>query len=200
MVRIDGKLLVGTFADREALNDVIVPAEFSQPLVTAIQLCHIAILESWGVTASSVVSHSSGEIAAAFAAGLLSRAGAIKAAFFRGRVAVNQPLQEDAGMVAVGLGSECITPFLQKYGTLAWIACFNSESRLAISVKNPTLRKLAADLQAELHFARLLQVDLPYHFQLMGSIGAEYESILIKNSEFHQRPTPDSSYASMFSR
>ncbi|KAI1191972.1 hypothetical protein F5B17DRAFT_425999 [Nemania serpens] len=179
--------------------DHIRQPEFSQPLVTAIQLCLIAVLESWGITASSVVGHSSGEIAAAFAAGLLSRASAIKAAFYRGRAAVNQPSQEDVGMLAVGLGPEGVAPFLEKYSDLAYIACFNSESSLTISGKKSALEKLAADLKAESHFARLLQVDLPYHSKFMGPIGAEYESLLTEDSEFNQLPTPGSSCASMFS-
>ncbi|TGJ78884.1 hypothetical protein E0Z10_g9884 [Xylaria hypoxylon] len=39
--------------------------EFSQPLVTALQLAILAVLESWGIKATRVVGHSSGEIAAA---------------------------------------------------------------------------------------------------------------------------------------
>ena len=46
--------------------------EFSQPLVTALQLAMLAVLKKWGIQPQSVVGHSSGEIAAACAAGLLS--------------------------------------------------------------------------------------------------------------------------------
>ncbi|KAJ4379020.1 hypothetical protein N0V86_005897, partial [Didymella sp. IMI 355093] len=64
--------------------------EFSQPLVTALQLCLFALFKSWGITPNAVVGHLSGEIAAAYAAGHLGLAGAIKAAFYRGRAAVNR--------------------------------------------------------------------------------------------------------------
>ncbi|KAI0391303.1 hypothetical protein F5Y17DRAFT_18304 [Xylariaceae sp. FL0594] len=192
--------LLGELTEPRTADHVRQP-EFSQPLVTAIQLCILAVLKSWGISASSVVGHSSGEIAAAYAAGLLTRAGAIKAAFYRGRAAVNQPSQEDVGMLAVGLGSEGVAPFLEKYDGVAWIACFNSESSLTISGKKSALEQLAADLKAESHFARLLQVDLPYHSELMGPIGAEYESLLTGDSDFDKLPIPDSSssVASMFS-
>ena len=43
--------------------------EFSQPLVTALQLALLSVLKSWGVLPNCVVGHSSGEIAAACAAG-----------------------------------------------------------------------------------------------------------------------------------
>ncbi|KXX80977.1 Lovastatin diketide synthase LovF, partial [Madurella mycetomatis] len=70
---------------RERTAEYLRQPEFSQPLVTALQLAILAVLEDWGVKAISVVGHSSGEIAAAYAAGLLRRSDAIKAAFYRGR-------------------------------------------------------------------------------------------------------------------
>lgn len=160
--------------------------EFSQPLVTAIQLCIMAVLESWGIKPSSVVGHSSGEIAAAYAAGLLNRASAIKAAFYRGRAAVNRKdeAEPDVGMLAVGLGSEAMAPFLEKYDSQAWIACFNSQNSLTVSGKKISLEKLAKDVKAEGHFARLLQVDLAYHSELMNVIGEEYETLLTQDTQF----------------
>ncbi|KAJ5174169.1 Acyl transferase/acyl hydrolase/lysophospholipase [Penicillium canariense] len=61
--------------------------EFSQPLVTALQLVLIDLLRSWGIQPESVVGHASGEIAAACAAGLLTPEDAIKIAIFRGQAA-----------------------------------------------------------------------------------------------------------------
>ncbi|KAI8626383.1 hypothetical protein F5Y19DRAFT_221991 [Xylariaceae sp. FL1651] len=174
--------------------------EFSQPLVTAIQLCIIAVLASWGINPSSVVGHSSGEIAAAYAAGFLNRASAIKAAFYRGRAAVNRKddAESNVGMLAVGLGSDAVAPFLEKYEGVAWIACFNSPSSLTISGKKTALEQLATDIKAEGHFARLLQVDLAYHSALMGVIGDEYEILLAKDAKFGTLDSSSSS-VSMFS-
>ncbi|KAJ8132252.1 hypothetical protein O1611_g1372 [Lasiodiplodia mahajangana] len=179
--------------------DHIRQPEFSQPLVTAIQLCIMAVLESWGIQPSSVVGHSSGEIAAAYAAGFLSRASAIKAAFYRGRAAVNRKdeAEPDVGMLAVGLGSDSVAPFLEKYEGRAWIACFNSPSSLTISGRKSSLEKLASDIKAEGHFARLLQVDLAYHSELMNNIGEEYEVLLNKDAQFDT--SSGSSSVSMFS-
>jgi acyl transferase domain-containing protein len=39
---------------------------YGQPLSTALQVALIDLLESWGVIATAVVGHSSGEIAAAY--------------------------------------------------------------------------------------------------------------------------------------
>ncbi|KAJ5952535.1 polyketide synthase [Penicillium vulpinum] len=157
--------------------------EFSQPLVTALQLCIVAILETWGVKPQSVVGHSSGEIAAAYAAGFLSRSDAIIAAFYRGRAAVNRKAEAEGniGMLAVGLGVEALTPYLTKYELDAWIACFNSPSSLTVSGRLAALESLKDDIQADGHFARLLQVDLAYHSELMNTIGEEYEILLQHN-------------------
>jgi acyl transferase domain-containing protein len=61
--------------------------EFSQPLVTALQIALVDTLKRWGISAKEVVGHSSGEIAAAYAAGLLSKKAAIIAAYYRGQAA-----------------------------------------------------------------------------------------------------------------
>jgi acyl transferase domain-containing protein len=157
--------------------------EFSQPLVTALQLCIVAILETWGVKPQNVVGHSSGEIAAAYAARYLNRSDAIIAAFYRGRAAMNRKADTEGsvGMLAVGLGVEALTPYLTKYGGDAWIACFNSPSSLTVSGRLAALESLKDDIQADGHFARLLQVDLAYHSELMSTIGEEYENLLQHN-------------------
>ncbi|CAO2655083.1 Nn.00g118160.m01.CDS01 [Neocucurbitaria sp. VM-36] len=173
--------------------------EFSQPLVTALQLCIVAVLHTWGIQPVSVVGHSSGEIAAAYTAGLVDRASAIKAAFYRGRAAVNRKneLGSDLGMLAVGLGVDAVSPFLEKFVDQAWIACFNSPNSITISGKRSVLEVLAADIKAAGHFARLLQVDLAYHSTLMEDIGQEYEHLLKGN--FQSLASPTSGDVSFFS-
>ncbi|KAI4865388.1 hypothetical protein F4820DRAFT_469755 [Hypoxylon rubiginosum] len=163
--------------------------EFSQPLVTALQICILSLLQSWGVKASAVVGHSSGEIAASYAAGFLDRAGAIKAAFYRGRAAVNCAARKNTesettvGMLAVGLGADQVEPFLAKHSNV-WVACFNSPSSVTVSGKREALEALAEDIKAAGHFARILQVDLAYHSPLMRTIGDEYGRLLQEDRAF----------------
>ncbi|EDN99357.1 hypothetical protein SS1G_02211 [Sclerotinia sclerotiorum 1980 UF-70] len=154
--------------------------EFSQTLVTALQLCVIEVLRKWGVKPQSVVGHSSGEIAAAYAAGFLDQATAIKVAYYIGRAALNRKneVESGAGMLAVGLGAEGILPYLEKYAGQVWIACYNSPSSLTVSGKRGAFESLAEELKAGNHFCRLLEVDLAYHSELIGVIAEEYEKIL----------------------
>lgn len=60
--------------------------EYSQPLCTVLQIALVELLKSFNINASAVVGHSSGEIAAAYAAGALSLPLACKIAYFRGQL------------------------------------------------------------------------------------------------------------------
>ncbi|KAL8918766.1 MAG: hypothetical protein Q9208_007163 [Pyrenodesmia sp. 3 TL-2023] len=155
--------------------------------VTRPLLCIIAVLDTWNIKPRSVVGHSSGEIAAAYAAGFLDRAGAIIAAFYRGRAALNRKKDavDDVGMLAVGLGAAATTGFMEKRTGQAWIACFNSPSSVTVSGRNASLEALREDITAAGHFARRLQVDLAYHSELMGIIGQEYEKLLSADDKFY---------------
>lgn len=143
--------------------------------------------------------HSSDEIATAYTASFLDRAGAIKVAFYRGRAVVNRKTDVDAnvGMLAIGLSAEDASPFLGKYVGSVWIACFNSPNALTISGKKFALEALAKDVKTASHFARLLQVDLAYHSELMSPIGVEYDALLNTNNNF--KPLHGSSNIAMFS-
>lgn len=77
-------------------------AEFSQPLCTAVQIALVDTLAYMCAHPSAVVGHSSGEIAAAYAAGVLTAEEAILYAVHRGTVANDQ--QRPGAMAAIGIG------------------------------------------------------------------------------------------------
>ncbi|KAG9895476.1 ketoacyl-synt-domain-containing protein, partial [Aureobasidium melanogenum] len=82
----------------------------AQPLSTALQIALTVLIQSWGIRAKAVVGHSSGEVAAAFAAGLLTASEAISVAYYRG-IAVNKHGKPGA-MMAVGLGPGEVLPYV----------------------------------------------------------------------------------------
>lgn len=159
--------------------------EFSQPLVTALQLAILAILEDWDINPQSVVGHSSGEIAAACAAGYLSPEDAIKVAFYRGQAAKYCPISDKrpVGMLAVGLGSSEVSKYLQGMENLVQIACFNSPQSVTLSGALDALEVVKKSLVEDHHFTRLLQVNLAYHSKFMAEIGDYYEDLLLKDFE-----------------
>ncbi len=80
-------------------------AELSQPLCTATQIALVDTLASLGITPAAVVGHSSGEIAAAYAAGAIQRPKeAIRVAFHRGHVVTRQRKARRHGCNRSGLG------------------------------------------------------------------------------------------------
>ncbi|KAI6303792.1 Type I Iterative PKS [Pyricularia oryzae] len=181
--------------------DVIRKPEFSQPLVTALQLALLAVLADWNVKPAAVVGHSSGEIAAAVAAGYMSSADAIRTAYFRGygsKQTLDASQQEQAapsslGMLAVGVGPDVAQSYLDKVNgpssdmNNVHIACYNSPSSLTISGPVSALAVLEAKLKDDGHFARLLQVDLAYHSPYMASVASYYKKTLEEFCDFGQQ-------------
>ncbi|KAK2756138.1 Type I Iterative PKS [Arachnomyces sp. PD_36] len=155
-------------------------AEFSQPLCTAVQIGLVRILDQWGIKPSSVVGHSSGEIAAAYAAGAITAPCAIILAYYRGKVAKSQ--EGFGAMAAVGLGPEEVTPFLRQGIT---IACYNSPRSVTISGDedgiNCVLERINIENPGTL--CRRLRVKIAYHSHHMQDIGPIYESCIAQHLE-----------------
>ncbi|EGY16106.1 mycocerosic acid synthase [Verticillium dahliae VdLs.17] len=149
--------------------------EFSQPLVTALQIALLAVLQDWGIVGHKVLGHSSGEIAAAVAANLITPAEAIKTAYLRGQAAKRQSSEENLGMMAVGVSASAIERYLRSD---VHVACFNSPMSLTLSGHVSNLESIRKDLQNDGHFARLLQVDLAYHSTFMREIANDYHKML----------------------
>ena len=157
--------------------------EFSQPLCTALQLAILAVLEDWDIRPQNVAGHSSGEIAAAYAAGYLTREDAIKAAYYRGQAAKNCTRIDSTsvGMLAAGLGPAQVTKYIEPFKEKVYIACFNSPNSVTLSGTTAALEEVKIELQKESHFARFLQVDLAYHSRFMDEIGNDYADLLAKD-------------------
>ncbi|CRK37551.1 hypothetical protein BN1708_007417, partial [Verticillium longisporum] len=149
--------------------------EFSQPLATALQIALLAVLQDWGIVGHKVLGHSSGEIAAAVAANLITPAEAIKTAYLRGQAAKKQSSDENLGMMAVGISASDIERYLLSD---VHVACFNSPTSLTLSGPVSTLEYVRKNLQNDGHFARLLQVDLAYHSTFMREIANDYHKML----------------------
>ena len=135
-------------------------AEFSQPLCTALQLGLVVVLESWGVTPDAVVGHSSGEICAAYAAGILSLRDAMVISYYRGLVLSCPSAQDSKGsMCAVGLNEDEANDLIQNYAGRVQIAAANSPSSYTLSGDADAIKKIVAQLAREKRYCRELKVD-----------------------------------------
>ena len=166
--------LVGELLQTEDLKRIQRP-EFSQPLCTAVQIGLVNLLASWTIAPTQVVGHSSGEIAAAYAAGALTLDTAIAIAYYRGQIMSSHG--RAGGMAAIGLGRADVKPFL-KPGVV--VACENSPKNVTLSGDEDCLDEVVEAIKAVKPdcFARRLRVERAYHSHHMAEIGNVYEGVL----------------------
>ncbi|KAL2878361.1 Mycolipanoate synthase [Colletotrichum sp. CLE4] len=150
-------------------------AELAQPICTAVQIALTRHLARYGITPKAVVGHSSGEIAAAYAAGVLTLKEAVIVAYYRGFVV--KKLKTQGSMAAIGLGREQVTPFLVPKVV---IACENSSSSVTLSGDTDALETVCSAIRSARRDAlvRMLKVDKAYHSHHMRAVGIEYQSLL----------------------
>jgi acyl transferase domain-containing protein len=115
-----------------------------------------------GLRPTAVVGHSSGEIAASYAAGGLSLEQAMILAYYRGYVTAQQTL--NGAMAAIGLGATEVAPYLELVEGVV-MACENSPSSTTISGDAEQVDKVVATIKAASPdtLARRLKVDMAYH-------------------------------------
>jgi acyl transferase domain-containing protein len=115
-----------------------------------------------------------GEIAAAYAAGHLRASEAIVLAYFRGQVASAN--RRDGLMIAVGLGSNEVKPYLAGHEGRANIAAINSPESTTLSGDSEVIRSLVETFTAQNVFNRVLKTkNNAYHSHHMLSLGETYE-------------------------
>lgn len=139
-------------------------ASFSQPICTALQVGLVEMWDSWGITPSSVVGHSSGEIGAAYAAGFLSLRDAIVIAFYRGLyLGEDAPVKRDGpagAMCAIGLGEPGCTEILKTYQGRVALAAVNSPGSCTLSGDADAIQEVVATCGEKGIFCRALRVDM----------------------------------------
>ncbi|KAJ0414844.1 hypothetical protein BJY00DRAFT_318416 [Aspergillus carlsbadensis] len=165
---------------------------FSQPLCTAIQLALVDLLNEFGVLPSAVLGHSSGEIAAAYAAGAVSFKDAITIAYYRGRLAGELVAgnQSPGAMIAVGAAPDVAEQHIESIGTdhgRIRVACFNSPSSVTVSGDVAAIDRLKELLDGEGVFNRKLMTHgAAYHSHQMKLMEDKYTTAL---KSLRARPT-----------
>lgn len=166
---------------RDEISTRVSEVHLSQPISVAIQLALFDLLNSWGITPTAVTSHSSGEIAAAYAAGVLSFKEALGVAYYRGELARKQ-LDEfclAGGMLAAGLDQQSAERCIAEIApSLVVVACINGPKSVTLSGDLTALDEVAARLEKDGVFARRLKVPMAYHSHHMMHMAAEYKERL----------------------
>ncbi|KAL7929302.1 putative polyketide synthase [Trichoderma chlorosporum] len=169
---------------RDATSTRVSEIHLGQPITVALQICLVILLRSWGVRPSAVTSHSSGEIAAAYAAGALSFEQALGVTYWRGELArtlLDQKKSRVVGsMAAGGLGPDEAEKYVTNTsaGGRVVVACINSPQSVTLSGDVDDLDEVIARLEADGKFARKLKVPLAYHSHHMLLMASAYSEKL----------------------
>ncbi|KAI1636501.1 hypothetical protein F4809DRAFT_662452 [Biscogniauxia mediterranea] len=151
--------------------------KISQPSTTAIQIALVDLLREFGIAPKGVVGHSSGEIAASYAAGAVSHDVAINIAYHRGLFsALAKEVNACRGaMIAVGAGEKAVLPLVEQVtrGRIK-VACVNSPENTTVSGDEAGIDELQRILERKGLFNKKLVVDTAYHSHHMEEVAGSY--------------------------
>ena len=149
-----------------------------QSICTVLQLALIDLLESWNISPSVVIGHSSGEIAAAYCLGSLSKEDALKIAYYRDLLLsdVSRVSSQPSGaMMAVEASELQVQGWIDRLnGGQVVVACVNSPSSVTISGDISAIEEIQDILTREGVLARRLAVEAAYHSPHMNRLSAPY--------------------------
>ncbi|KAL5338179.1 ketoacyl-synt-domain-containing protein [Aspergillus crustosus] len=164
-----------------AADSRIHEAVISQPLRTAIQIIQVNLIHSLGLSFSAVVGHSSGEIVAAYAAGQLTLANAIRIAYLRGwAIQKAQDHQTPGGMIVLTVTWKQAKTIcnLPQYINKVHIAAYNSPTSVTLSGDLDAIDELAWLLSSLGQTVHRLHVDMAYHSHHMRASAELYSRAL----------------------
>lgn len=162
---------------RDESSSRINDSEISQPATTCLQIALVDLLNDLGIRPEMVLGHSSGEIAAAYAAGVFPQAVAIKISYCRSFISNHCRLRVSSkgAMLAVGLGNEAVMPLIAKTRRgIVSVACLNSPSSTTVSGDEEAILELQETLTQLRIFNKRLKVDTAYHSHHMEKVAHDY--------------------------
>ncbi|TRX91051.1 hypothetical protein FHL15_008033 [Xylaria flabelliformis] len=166
-------------------------AAVSQPLCTAVQIALVDFLRSIGIDFHTVVGHSSGEIAAAYAAGELSAQDAIVVSYYRGREAhrAGSADGQKGGMMAANMSESEALDFCSDplFGGRICIAADNSPSSVTLSGDLDVIQQAYKVLIDKKKSPRMLRVPTAYHSPHMEPFAGPYADAM---REYRVSPIP----------
>jgi acyl transferase domain-containing protein len=168
--RLSGWSILGEMMADEAQSR-IQETHIAQPANFVVQVALAAMLRARGIEPAAIVGHSVGEVAAAYVAGVLSLAEAVRVSYHRSRI--QKKAAGRGTMLAVGLSEEEVAPLLGRYRNSVSIAAANSPSAVTLAGDEVSLRAIAAVVEARGVFNRFLQVEVAYHSPYMDPLRDE---------------------------
>ncbi|CAF4015291.1 unnamed protein product, partial [Adineta steineri] len=168
--------LVGKTSEHESrINDT----NIAQPALFAIQVGLAALLVSWNIYPSTIVSHSAGDQAAAFVAGRLTLQEAVRIVYHRSRLQ-NRNTRQSGRMLAVSMSEEEVKGKLLKgIEHLVCVAVVNSPRSVTLSGDEKTIDELQQTLSTFYPnvFKARLRIENAFHSYQMDRFDIEKEML-----------------------
>ncbi len=146
------------------LDDTVVV----QPAIMAIQIALVKLYEHYGIRPQSVVGHSIGEVAAAFAAGAITLEDAVAVIYHRSQA--QSEAAGKGGMLAVGVSLDEGRKLIEPHAGRVSIGAVNGPEMLTLSGDFGPLQDIAELLESRGIFNRPVRVQVPYHSHHMEPI------------------------------
>lgn len=149
--------------------------QIAQPAIFAIQVATAALLTSWGLKPSMIVGHSVGEVAAALTSGLLTLEDAVRVICARARIA--ETVRGQGKMAALELDGAEAAEFVRDSGGLLDLAAVNGPRSVTLSGPVAPLTAACERAAAQGRFARMLNVEYPFHSALLDPLIPEMTEV-----------------------
>ncbi|KAL8650013.1 MAG: hypothetical protein Q9210_004076, partial [Variospora velana] len=169
----------------EGDNSLIDRPEYSQSVCTALQIALIDLLRKFNIHPVAVIGHSSGEIAAAYCIGAISRTSALRLAYCRGVLAARLASSGDVSgaMMSIGLSETNAHAYLERlqdvYGSVdITVGCINSPTNVTITGDRKQIDTLESILRENSVFVRRLAINMAYHSRHMEYVATEYSTLI----------------------
>ncbi|HLP48307.1 MAG TPA: beta-ketoacyl synthase N-terminal-like domain-containing protein, partial [Candidatus Kapabacteria bacterium] len=146
---------------RDEIQSRVEESLIAHPCNFALQVALVQLLASWGLTPGAVVGHSSGEVAAAFTAGILRLEDAVKVVWQQCRLM--EKIIGRGAMLHISLPLAKVHDIVKNHGEKIVVSSINSPRSIVLSGDTDLIRQLDEDFKKQNIFCRVLKIDIPYH-------------------------------------
>ena len=140
--------------------------EIAQPSIFAMHVALAELWKSWGVQPAAIAGHSVGEVAAACVAGVLTLDQAARIIVLRARL-MEECARGVGTMLAVGLTEDEVKAVIVRHDRTVAVSALNGPRSVTLSGPRRSLEAMLAEFEPQGVFARLVNVDHPFHHPLM---------------------------------
>lgn len=152
--------------EQELQDDIVQPTKVSQSMSVILQIALVDLVMSWNIIPARVIGLTSGEIAAAYTIGAISREDAWTIAYWRAKACSDlEPgdySRSKGSMIVVGMSRTTAQEYIAQKGQNLTIVAVNSPSSVIISGDEDAIERSEVELTAESIFCRKLKMLTAY--------------------------------------